>query len=113
MRMAAGGGRGYLRTELAGGTKSELPGRSPAGPREYLSPKLPMLVGLVGPDTTAACSFFNVQELGTTGLERAFGAPGVPKSDTFQRLDRGGVPKSEPPTIFRSQLYLEESYVNA
>jgi hypothetical protein len=40
------------------------------------------------------------------------GAPGVPKSDVFQRLDRGGVPKSEPPTIFRSQLYSEESYIN-
>ena len=51
----------------------------PAGPSQgqgYLSPKLPMLVSFVGPDTIAACSFFNVRELGTSCLERAFWGTG-------------------------------------
>jgi hypothetical protein len=74
-----GAGGGTHGPNLPGVPKSEAPGRSPAGPREYLSPKLPMLVSFVGPDAIAACSFFNVRELGTSRLERAFGGTGGTK----------------------------------
>ena len=104
---------GYPGPNLPGVPKSEAPGRSPAGPRGVPKSEIADASQFRSPGHDRLHAAFSMFESSARVVwNEPSGAPGVPKSDVFQRLDRGGVPKSEPPTIFRSQLYLEESYIN-